>query len=374
MNATPHAGPAAPAGSFAELRQQFAKLQPQLALALPAHVTAERFVRVVLTAIQQNQSLLKADRDSLFGACMKAAQDGLMPDGREAFLNCYFSKKDNRHIASYQPMIGGVLKKIRQSGELKQLSCMVVREGDEFSHFLDETGEHFRHVSADDNEAARVRYVYAAAWTKDGGFYFRKMPPAQIEKVRAVSRAKDEGPWVQWWEEMAMKTVLRNLAKRLPMSAETEQVIRRVDDLAEIGNDASGPGDFLPAELSPPARGTDALKSRLLSRQVKEKVAESLAVAGALPPDPPPPTDAETGEILPEPERFTQAAAAVALDACTDDAALTALVSAIDDASKRWPDLWEPAAKKAFGTALRARRKELRERADPVPEPAGDPF
>lgn len=253
--------------AIAELRNQFTKLQPQLALALPAHVQPDRFIRIVMTAVQQNPALVKCDRESLFGACMKAAQDGLLPDGREAFLNCYFSKRDNKYTASYQPMIGGILKKIRQSGELKQLSAAVVRQGDEFSYSVDETGEHFRHVPGMDNDDAPVTCVYAAVWTKDGGVYFKVMSVGQIEKARAVSRAKDSGPWVDWWDEMALKTVIRNLAKRLPMSAEIEQVIQRVDDLTDLPPITSEHGKAL---------GTAALKARMLEQQALPALPESL--------------------------------------------------------------------------------------------------
>jgi recombination protein RecT len=281
---------------LAELRKQFTAMQPELAMALPAHVAPERFVRIVMTAIQQNADLMKADRKSLFGACMKAAQDGLLPDGKEAFLNCYYSKKDNKFIASYQPMIAGILKKIRQSGELKQLSCDVVREGDMFHHYVDEIGEHFKHQVADeDNADSPVKYVYAALWTKDGGFYFRKMTPKAVEKARAVSRAANSGPWVQWWDEMALKTVLRNLSKRVPMSVEVESVIHRVDDLDGDFSDETGNN---PAPSSP-NRGSDALKSRMLARQQREKINESLLIAGAMPGEPPADMDAETGELLP---------------------------------------------------------------------------
>lgn len=280
-----------------QLRQQFTAMQPELAMALPAHVSPERFVRIVMTAIQQTPDLMKADRKSLFAACMKAAQDGLLPDGREAFLNCYFSKKDNKHIASYQPMIGGILKKIRQSGELKQLSCAVVREGDHFEHYVDETGEHFRHQSADDdNTSSPVKYIYAAIWTKDGGVYFKKMTPKEVEKARSVSRAANSGPWVQWWDEMALKTVIRNLSKRVPMSVEIEEVIHRVDDLYDTDEGFSATVSDLPAATT--NRGSDALKSRMMARQQRDKIAESLAVAGAMPPDPLPPMDMETGELL----------------------------------------------------------------------------
>ena len=65
----------------------------------------------------------------------------------------------------------------------------------------------------------------------------------EIEKVREASRAKDSGPWVSWWGEMARKTVIRRLSKRLPMSTDLEQTLHADDSLydikdAEIAEDA----------------------------------------------------------------------------------------------------------------------------------------
>jgi recombination protein RecT len=58
----------------------------QIKNALPGNVTPERFVRVAITAIQQTPELVTADRKTLFGAIVRCAQDGLLPDGREAAL------------------------------------------------------------------------------------------------------------------------------------------------------------------------------------------------------------------------------------------------------------------------------------------------
>jgi hypothetical protein len=53
--------------------------------------------------------------------------------------------------------------------------------------------------------------------------------------VRAVSRSKNSGPWTQWWDEMARKTVVRRLSKYLPLSAED---MRLLDDHDETEFDA----------------------------------------------------------------------------------------------------------------------------------------
>ena len=47
----------------------------------------------------------------------------------------------------------------------------------------------------------------------------------EIEKIRNVSRAKNGGPWKDWYEEMAKKSVIRRLAKYLPQSTDIEDVL-----------------------------------------------------------------------------------------------------------------------------------------------------
>jgi recombination protein RecT len=80
------------------IRADMTKMEPQFKAALPPQISVEKFTRVAMTAIQQDQNLLLADRTSLFGACMKAAQDGLIPDGREAAFVVYNKKvKAQRH-------------------------------------------------------------------------------------------------------------------------------------------------------------------------------------------------------------------------------------------------------------------------------------
>jgi recombination protein RecT len=57
-----------------------------------------------------------------------------------------------------------------------------------------------------------------------------------IEKIRNASKSKDNGPWVDWTEEMAKKSVFKRLAKRLPVSREIAQVVSRDDFLYDLNN------------------------------------------------------------------------------------------------------------------------------------------
>lgn len=76
-----------------KLTDELAVLKTEIEKVLPAHVTPEKFMRVVLTAISQNPELYRADRRSLLTSAINAAQDGLLPDGREAAFVIFRTKE-----------------------------------------------------------------------------------------------------------------------------------------------------------------------------------------------------------------------------------------------------------------------------------------
>ena len=103
-----------------EVRNALEKMAPQFQAALPKHVPVERFVRTTLTAIQTNPQLLQADRRTLFAAATRAAQMGLLPDGREGAIVTF---KDQ---AQWMPMVAGIMKLVRNSGEISTWSVQAV--------------------------------------------------------------------------------------------------------------------------------------------------------------------------------------------------------------------------------------------------------
>ena len=212
------------------MRGTLVKMQPEFAAALPPQIPVEKFIRTTLTAVQMNPELLGADRRSLLGACMKAAQDGLMLDGREAAPVIFRTKEGPK--VQYMPMVGGILKKIRNSGELASISAQVVYDKDHFEYELGDDERIVHKPFLGENRGKQIA-CYAIAKTKDGAIYREVMSVADVEKVRAASRAGKFGPWVDWWDEMAKKTVIRRMAKRLPSSADLDSVL-------QADNEASG--------------------------------------------------------------------------------------------------------------------------------------
>lgn len=238
---------------YDRLRHGLEKRASDFKMALPAHISPEKFQRTVMTAAQSNPDLLKADRASLITSCMKAAQDGLLPDGREAAIVTFNTsvKIDGqwRKImqAQYMPMVFGLRKKILQSGEISAIETNVVyRREVEQGAFVFEGGTEamLRHrpmldLTDEDLADENIVAAYSVATMKDGTKSFEVMRRAEINKVRQASQTgklggqyPPKGPWVDWFAEMARKTVMRRHSKTLPMSGDLIDVEARDEALA----------------------------------------------------------------------------------------------------------------------------------------------
>jgi recombination protein RecT len=209
------------------VRTQIDDMAGQFQAALPAHIPVERFARVVMTAIQNNGDLLSCSRKSLFNAAMKAAQDGLLPDGREGAMVPYKGQ------VTWMPMVGGIRKKVRNSGEIATWDVHAVFENDAFEYELGDE-PFIRHKPALANRGKLIA-VYSIATLKSGEKSRDVMSVEDVEKIRSKSLAKN-GPWSDpiFYPEMAKKTVARRHSKVLPMSSDLDDLIRRDDHLYDI--------------------------------------------------------------------------------------------------------------------------------------------
>ena len=130
------------------------------------------------------------------------------------------------------PMIAGLRKKVRNSGEIATWDAHVVYENDAFEFELGDD-PFIKHKPALVDRGKPIA-AYSVATLKSGEKSREVMSMAEIDKVRAVSRAKDRGPWVDWREEMMRKTVARRHAKVLPMSTDLDDLLRRDEALYDM--------------------------------------------------------------------------------------------------------------------------------------------
>lgn len=257
---------------IAVVRAEAQKMEAEFQNALPAHIPVERFMRVVMTAIQQNGDLLNCSRRSLWNAAMRAAQDGLLPDGREGAIVPYKGE------AQWMPMIGGIRKKVRNSGEIATWDVHAVHEHDAFDFELGDD-PYIKHKPAL-GKRGRIVAVYSVATLKSGEKSRDVMSIDEVEAIRAKSRSKN-GPWADptFYPEMAKKTVARRHAKQLPMSSDLDDLIRRDDDLYDLDASSSPAGTATRASLTAKLQAIAAPSSTEATESPTEAV------------------DADTGEI-----------------------------------------------------------------------------
>ncbi len=213
-----------------QLKKTLVSMKEQFSTALPKHISPAKFVRVLQTAVSTNPGLVTANRDSLLASCMRLAEKGLNADGNEAALVLFGDK------VTPMVMLGGVLKLARNSGEIKSITSQTVYKNDIFEYWIDVDGEHINHRPSFFSDRGEMIGVYALAQTKDNGIYIEVLTMSDIEKIKKSSRSANSGPWQSWFEQMAKKSALRRLCKRLPSSTDLDQALSD-DDEREFVND-----------------------------------------------------------------------------------------------------------------------------------------
>jgi recombination protein RecT len=215
---------------------QLTGMADKFSKALAGAMPSERFVQVAKNAIAANPAVLDADRHSLYVACMKAATDGLVLDGREAALTTFNTKQPDgsyKKVVQYMPMVRGLVKLMLASESVVQVSAQVVYENDDFEHQLgvDETIIHKRPKLGVDRGLPIG--VYAIARLREGGHQIVVMDKAQVESVKAC--AKDQKVWSgPFWDQQWEKTALRRLSKRVEMGARLETAVAHDNELFDM--------------------------------------------------------------------------------------------------------------------------------------------
>ncbi len=216
---------------IAVMRNMLQGVEREIARALPKHMTPERMIRIALTAMNKNQALLRCTQESLIKAVIEASELGLEPSGilGHAYLIPY---KDQCQL---QVGYRGFIELAGRSGQVESIFAEVVYDCDTFTY---EQGlvPVLRHVpNMNRDETATLYCAYAVAKLRGGTTVYRVMPKVDIEKRRAASKGKDkpDSPWKQWPEEMWRKTVIRALAKVLPLSPELSGAAVRDEQIEE---------------------------------------------------------------------------------------------------------------------------------------------
>lgn len=230
------------------IEQLFDDMKPAISQAIPKHMTPERLLRIATTAIRTTPKLKACTAQSLLASVMQCAQLGLEPGVLgHAYLIPFNNKKKDKNGTVYyeqeaQFQIGykGLLDLVRRTGEISSIAAHAVHKNDEFE-FEYGLNEKLKHVPKMEGDRGAVYLYYAYAKFKDGGYSFLVMGKRDIERHRDLySKTAKFGPWVDQFDEMAKKTVIKALVKYMPISVEIQNKVAMDETIkSEIAVDMS---------------------------------------------------------------------------------------------------------------------------------------
>lgn len=130
----------------------------------------------------------------------------------------------------------GLLHLAQSAGVIKWGQCKLVHASDAYENLgLDKAPAHKYNPYATPEDRGSVIGGYCTVKTADGDYLTEEMSLAEIEEIRKVSKARTspKGPWVNFWSEMARKTIVKRAYKYWPRS-------ERLDNAVNILNETEG--------------------------------------------------------------------------------------------------------------------------------------
>lgn len=213
----------------------------QIAKQLPKGLDVDRFIRTAMTVVQMNPELLTCTPTSLFGSIMLAAKDGLLPDGKEAVIQPYNCKIAVRgqpdrweKQAQYMPMVKGLMQIMYRTGDVSMIDGVAVYEKDVFEYERGDMPRIIHKPYMGVEAPGQVVAAYVVIKLKNGEVKREVMFRRDIESVRNASKAKDGPGWRNWYDQFAIKAVIKRAFKQLPTDSED------FDRVIQHDNDAMG--------------------------------------------------------------------------------------------------------------------------------------
>lgn len=218
------------------------KMGPEIARALPKHMSADRLGRIALTAIRNTPKLLECSRMSLLASIMTCAQLGLEPNtplGQAYLIPRSLSRQVNGNWTKvwevcFQVGYQGLLDLAYRSGQYSDIYAQEVYEGDRFAYKLGLNRDLVHEPCEDESKKGAMTHVYAVYHTKNGGFDFQVWPVAKILRHAENYSDSYKNKKSAWHANdasrlgMMKKTVLLALLKYGPKSI--EQVVAITSD------------------------------------------------------------------------------------------------------------------------------------------------
>lgn len=215
---------------------------------------SQQFITSVVSLVNNNHVLKEADKKSVMSACLLAATLDLPINQNLGFAYIIPYKDKNQggiQIAQFQIGYKGFIQLAMRSGEFAKLNVTDVKEG-EIKGVNRLTGDMIFEWLEDEAREKAVTIGYVAYMELSNGFnkqYYQSIPQLQKHGKRfSKSFRKGYGLWVDDFESMAKKTVLKTLlSKYAPMSVAMSKA--QVADQAVVDGDRLDYPDNTPDDV-----------------------------------------------------------------------------------------------------------------------------
>lgn len=215
----------------ATIGQQIRNMEDQFQMAMPKGKEAVQIVRDALTALRTTKNLERCESTSVLGAVMTCAQLGLrLGVLGHAWVLPFWADRDHCYKAQFVIGYQGLVELAYRSGRVADLVARTVYENDTFDVEYGLSDKLVHKPTLKGTRGTPSAY-YAVARFTTGGHAFYVMTHDEMQEYRdEYASAKNRqgqivGPWVDHFEDMALKTTVRQLAKWMPKSTDFASAI-----------------------------------------------------------------------------------------------------------------------------------------------------
>lgn len=221
-------------------------LEPEIRRALPTVLTPERFTRMALSAINNTPELAGCTPMSFIAALMNAAQLGLEPN--TPLGQAYLIPYKNKGTLECQFQLGykGLIDLAYRTGQIQIIQAQAVREYDcfEYQYGLDSRLVH----RPGEGERGEITFIYGLFRLSNGGYGFEVSSKTDMDAFASrysKSFGSKYSPWIECYEDMAKKTVIKRALKYAPISSDFQKALSMDEtiktelsvDMSEIRNE-----------------------------------------------------------------------------------------------------------------------------------------
>lgn len=227
--------------------------QPAIEAQLAGALSSQAFVRAAMSEIAKSEPLQMATPASVLGSIMLAAQ--LKLEIGPALGHFWLTPRKDHGTWVCLPIVGyqGFIELAYRSGRVGKVETLVVRKGDLFEYGANsERGRFFDWKPADYDLTREWTDVVVTAQIIGGAVVWETLPKQKILDRRPFNWEK--GPWKTNEEEMARKTLVREVAPYLPKSTEfglAVQVSRQVEEEGKVVQSIAGVHELVVSQNEP---------------------------------------------------------------------------------------------------------------------------